>query len=238
MLLEGPWGSGKSHFVETYFRDRLEEARKRDAGAKYPLIHVSLFGVREPSDITTQVFEKAHPVLGGKAVKLINSVGSRLGGLVGLSLDPRENAALLESMALNLKDRILVFDDLERSPLPVVEVMRFINRFVEHDKLRVIVVASEDDIPEGQKEDYKGRKQKLVGKTIKVGSDPGEVLDVFTKRLKTAAVQKAIAANREQVLTTFAASGRPNFRNLPLSGPDCCFSFAPCGYDEPAFFPS
>lgn len=74
MLLEGPWGSGKSHFVETYFRDRLEEARKRDAEAKDPLIHVSLFGVRELSDITTQMVEKAHPVLGGKAVKLINSI--------------------------------------------------------------------------------------------------------------------------------------------------------------------
>ncbi|APZ97418.1 hypothetical protein BWQ93_02115 [Sphingopyxis sp. QXT-31] len=214
VLLEGPWGSGKSHFVETYFRDRLAEVRKKDAEAKDPLIHVSLFGVRELSDITTQMFEKAHPILGGKAVKLINSVGSKLGGLVGLSLDPKENAALLESMSLNLKDRILVFDDLERSPLPLVEVMGFINRFVEHDKLRVIVVASEDDIPEGQKEEYKGRKEKLVGKTIKVGSDPGEVLDVFTKRLKTPAVLKAIADNRERLLTTFAASGRPNFRSL------------------------
>jgi len=182
--------------------------------AKDPLIHVSLFGVRELSDITTQMFEKAHPVLGGKAVKLINRVGSKLGGFAGLSLDPKENAALLESMALNLKDRILVFDDLERSPLPLVEVMGFINRFVKHDKLRVIVVASENDIPEGQREEYKGRKEKLVGKTIKVGSDPAEVLDVFTKRMKTSAVLKAIADNRERLLTTFAASGRPNFRSL------------------------
>ena len=214
MLLEGPWGSGKSHFVEAYFRDRLVESRKRDAEAKDPLIHISLFGVRELSDITTQMFEKAHPILGGKAVKLVNNFGSKLGGLVGLNFDPKENAALLESMALNLKDRILVFDDLERSPLPLVEVMGFINRFVEHDKLRVIVIASEDDIPEGQKEEYKGRKEKLVGKTIKVGSDPGEVLDVFRRRLRTPEVLKAIVDNRDRLLTTFAASGRPNFRSL------------------------
>lgn len=214
VLLEGPWGSGKSYFVETYFRERLAAARKADRDAKDPLIHVTLFGVRDLSDITTQMFEKAHPVLGGKAVKLINNVGSRLGGLVGLGLDPKENAALLESMALNLKGRILVFDDLERSPLPLVEVMGFINRFVEHDKLKVIVVASEDDIPEAQREEYKGRKEKLVGKTIKVGSDPGEVLDVFTERLKSPEVLKAIADHREQLLATFAASGRPNFRSL------------------------
>lgn len=130
------------------------------------------------------MFEKAHPLLGGKAIKLFNTVGSKVGGLLGLSLDPKENASLLESMALNLTDRIIIFDDLERSPLPLVEVMGFINRFVEHDKLKVIVIASEDDIPPDQKDEYKKRKEKLVGKTIKVGSNPGEVLNVFTKRLK------------------------------------------------------
>lgn len=214
VLLEGPWGSGKSHFVDTYFRERLAEAKEVDPDAKDPLIHVTLFGVRELSDITTQMFEKAHPILGGKAVKLINTVGSKVGGIFGLSLDPKENATLLESMTLNLKDRVLVFDDLERSPLPLVEVMGFINRFVEHDKLKVIVVASEGDIPPDQKNEYKARKEKLVGKTIKVGSDPGEVLDVFTKRLKVEEVLKAIATNRDRLLATFRASGRPNFRSL------------------------
>ena len=85
--------------------------------------------------------------------------------------------------------------------------MGFINRFVEHDKLKVIVVASEQDIPKEQKEEYKSRKGKLVGKTIKVGSEPGEVLDVFAKRLKAPEVLKAIADNRDHLLATFAASG-------------------------------
>lgn len=214
VLLEGPWGSGKSHFVDVYFRERFKKALAKDSKAKDPLIRVTLFGVRDLSDITTQMFEKAHPILGGKAVKLLNNVGSKLGGLVGLSLDAKENSALLESMTLNLKDRILVFDDLERSPLPLVEVMGFINRFVEHDKLRVIVIASEKDIPDEQQEEYKERKEKLVGKTIKVGSEPGEVLDVFAKRLKLPAVLKAITDNRDRLLATFAASGRPNFRSL------------------------
>lgn len=214
VLLEGPWGSGKSHFVDAYFRGRLAQARTTDADAKDPLIRVTLFGVRDLADITTQMFEKAHPILGGKTVKFLNNVGSKLGGLVGLSLDARENAALLESMVLDLKDRVLVFDDLERSPLPLVEVMGFINRFVEHDKLKVIVVASEQDIPKEQKKEYESRKEKLVGKTIKVGSEPGEVLDVFTKLLKAPEVLKAIADRRDHLLATFAASGRPNFRSL------------------------
>jgi hypothetical protein len=70
VLLEGPWGSGKTHFVETYFADRSTEARKANPDAKNPLIHVTLFGVRDLSDITTQMFEKAHPILGGKAGRI------------------------------------------------------------------------------------------------------------------------------------------------------------------------
>lgn len=214
VLLEGPWGSGKSHFVSTYFDNRLSAMRKKDPNATDPLIRVTLFGARDQSDIITQMFEKAHPILGGKAVKLMNNVASKLGGIVGLTLDPKENAALLESITLNLKDRILVFDDLERSPLPLVEVMGFINRFVEHDKLKVIVVASEDDIPEDQKKEYHSRKEKLIGKTIKVGSDPGEVLDAFANQLNSVEVLKTLEDNRDRLLATFAASGRPNFRSL------------------------
>lgn len=214
VLLEGPWGSGKTHFVETYFADRLTAARRANPDAKDPLIHVTLFGVRDLSDITTQMFERAHPLLGGKAVKFLNNFGSKLAGLARLKLDPKENEQLIQSMVLNLKDKVIVFDDLERSPIPLVEVMGFINGFVERDKLRVIVVASEADIDEKQKEEYKRRKEKLVGKTIKVGSDPGQVLDVFSRRLQTPEVLKAIADNREQLLATFSASGRPNFRSL------------------------
>lgn len=131
VLLEGPWGSGKSHFVAKYFRDRHARMKKVNAEAKDPLIHVALFGVRDLSDITTQMFEKAHPVLGGTAMKIANNALSGVAGFFGASLDAKENAALPQSVTLNLKDRILVFDDLERSPLPLVDVMGFINRFVD-----------------------------------------------------------------------------------------------------------
>ena len=63
VLLEGPWGSGNSHFVETYFRERLAEVHTSNPDAKDSLIHVTLFGERELSDITTQMFELAHPSL-------------------------------------------------------------------------------------------------------------------------------------------------------------------------------
>lgn len=168
----------------------------------------------KPAAGQSQIFAKAHPMLGGKTVRTINVVASRLASLAGGSFDPKENAKLIEDIMSNLENRVLVFDDFERCPLPLVEVMGFINRFVEQDKLKVIVVAAEDEIDAGQKKEYLSRKEKLIGKTIRVGSDPGTVLDAFASALVNAEARDAIAANRDEALASFTTGDRPNFRSL------------------------
>lgn len=213
VMLEGPWGSGKSFFFDRYFKDRLAEARKINSEASEE-IRVTLFGVRDLNDITSQIFAKLHPYLTGKTAQVVNVIGSKLISHFGLAAKPEENASLLQKMLLNLQDRVLVFDDFERCPLPVVEVMGFINRFVEQDKLKVIVVASEEDIDPAQKKEYERRKEKLIGKTIRVGSDAGIVLDAFTSVLVSTEAKAAITANRDDALATFNAGEKPNFRSL------------------------
>lgn len=213
VMLEGPWGSGKSFFIEQYFSARLAAGRAKDPDAKEE-IRVSLFGVSDLSEISSLIFAKAHPWMSGKTAKVANAVLSKAVSYFGVSADPKENQKLLQEMMLNLKGRVLVFDDLERCPMSVVEVMGFINRFVEQDKIKVVVVASEEDIPLEQQEDYKARKEKLIGKTMRVGSDPGTVLDAFAADLKMSEAKAAIAAHREALLDTFIARGKPNFRSL------------------------
>ncbi|MHC6158373.1 P-loop NTPase fold protein [Bradyrhizobium elkanii] len=213
VMLEGPWGSGKSFFVDHYFKDRLAKLREKDPEAKEE-IRLTLFGVREFGEITSQIFAKIHPMLGGKVTKFLNVVGSKAVSYLGVSTNPEDNAKLLQEMMLNLDGRVLVFDDFERCPLSVVEVMGFINRFVERDKVKVIVIASEADIDPSQKDEYGRRKEKLIGKTIRVGSDAGIVLDTFTAKLTSPEARAAIAANRDAALATFTACDRPNFRSL------------------------
>jgi hypothetical protein len=116
--------------------------------------------------------------------------------MFGAPVDPKNNLELLQDALLNLEGRVLIFDDFERCPMPL------------------IVIASEQDIPKSQECDYRVRKEKLIGKTIKIGSNPAEVLQVFVKDLKQQEVLTTIDDNREKLLATFAASGRPNFRSL------------------------
>ena len=213
VMLEGPWGSGKTYFVRNYFEDRITRARRSDPDTKGE-IRISLFGVRDLSEVTSQIFAQVHPWLGGKAAKIVNIVASRAASGFGVSLDEKKNESMLQDMLLNLEGRVLVFDDFERCPLDVIEVMGFINRFVEQDRLKVLVVASEADIDPEQASEYRSRKEKLIGKTVRVGSEPAEVLDHFTKALGSAEAKVAIEANREAVLQTFGAAGSPNYRSL------------------------
>ncbi|WP_449256340.1 P-loop NTPase fold protein [Bosea sp. (in: a-proteobacteria)] len=214
VLLEGAWGSGKSYFVERYFEERFKAAKAKNKDAKDPLIHVTLFGIRDLADITTQMFEKAHPNLGGKVAKGANFLLSKAVGIFGPSVDPKESAGLLQDLALNLNGRVIVFDDLERCPIPLVEVMGYINQFVEHRKLHVIVVASEEDVQPEQLDDYRRRKEKVIGKTIRVGSDPAEVIVKFAEILTSQALKNVVANQTAKILATISAKGKPNFRSV------------------------
>ena len=39
-----------------------------------------------------------------------------------------------------------MFDDLERASLDINEILGYINNFVEHDNIKVIIIANENEI--------------------------------------------------------------------------------------------
>jgi hypothetical protein len=213
IMLNGPWGAGKTHFIKNYFKEREDKAARGDP---FGHLYASLYGVRSISEITGQFFAQAHPVLSSKSVRLLGSVASRvLDGFVGTQVSPgAEDKSFIQDMALKLENRVLIFDDLERCAMPLADVMGFINSYVEHDGLKVIVIANEDDIPEGQKSNYLRKKEKLIGKTLRVTSEPEVVLRSFVTKLTKQAVIDTINRERDPLLRAFEASQGQNFRSL------------------------
>ena len=47
---------------------------------------------------------------------------------------------------LSVKDSILIFDDLERCDCPINEILGYINTFVEHNGMKVILIANQKEI--------------------------------------------------------------------------------------------
>lgn len=206
VMLSAPWGAGKTHFIKSYLDARAAGLPPKEQPG---YLYASLYGVASVGAIHDQFFAQAHPHLSSKASRIIGSALSgaieKFGGMKGTDL-------LARDMLLKLDGNILVIDDLERCSMKVPDILGFINSFVEHEKLKVIILANEEEI--SGKEGYERQKEKLVGKTIQVRADPTEVLDMLTARLRTHLVREVVTRERTALLATFNGSTHPNYRNL------------------------
>ncbi|HAD87172.1 MAG TPA: hypothetical protein DCG48_07390 [Rhodospirillaceae bacterium] len=214
VMLNGPWGAGKTHFIKSYFREGEPAVSSEGAQNRLTHLYVSLYGVRSTAEITDQFFTQSNPMLGSKVGRLVGSVSSRvLNDLAGADVSDGARS-LFKDWMTRLDGKALVFDDLERCAMPLVDVMGFINAYVEHDGLKVIVIANEDEIPDKQREAYAQKKEKLVGKTLRVSSDPAQVLDAIISKIGHQKVKETIERERAELLKVFEASGALNFRSL------------------------
>jgi hypothetical protein len=213
VLLRGPWGSGKTWFIEK-FQERLSNANKRS-------LYVSLFGCRSPADITDQFFVQIHPRLGNKHVQKGWSVIKgmfKLGLKVDLDRDGKDD----DSLQVDIKDlgmwastqgAILIFDDLERVSMPIEEVLGFINQFVEHDGYRVLLLANES-AELCQSPSYLKIKEKVIGRTFEVQPNIEAAFETFVAELTDKQARDVIQTRRSLVLDVMHRAAYRNLRQL------------------------
>lgn len=214
VLLEGRWGSGKTYFLNHYMAARAAKANPVQKGKIH--LYVSLNGVISPSEITQQFFAQTAPLFAGKTVGLLSIAVARIanGFSGGAAFDTLNDSAKIQDFLTNLDGKVLVFDDLERCRMPLGEILGFINNHVEHDKRKVIILAAENEIEGDNRKEYLQRKEKLVGKTLRVGSDAHAVYHLLVESMRTPEAKAQAQAAGQQAVRTFKASGIENFRSL------------------------
>lgn len=214
VLLEGRWGSGKTYFLNRYMAARAKKADPVQKGKIH--LYVSLNGVTSPNEITQQFFAQTAPLLAGKTVGLLSIAVARIanGFSGGAAFDTFNDSKKIQEYLTNLDGKILVFDDLERCRMPLGEALGFINNYVEHDKRKVILLAAENEIDGDSRKEYLQRKEKLVGKTLRVGSDAQSVYEFLVERMHTSEAKSQAQAAGPEAVRTFKASGIENFRSL------------------------
>lgn len=186
-LLCGDWGVGKTHYIDKYI-----EKQESD---NLQLVKISLFGLKNISDVNSCIFQALHPVLGSKYTRL---AGNILKGAIsmGVKLDIDSDGTSESTLNTKLdklnfaelftdkksKQIVLVFDDLERTQISTVEILGFINGLVENSKVKVILISNEKTIVDGDDGDtYKSFKEKVIGKTFEIKHDFDSVLAEFLK---------------------------------------------------------
>ena len=144
LMLEGPWGSGKTWFMKDIIEGYVGKLGKPRG------IYVSLYGLTSAGEITTMLLTSIHHAKYGTiTLPIADIVAEKVSKLieekVGQSFSEycRERQ---ESATFSKNDYFFVFDDLERCPMPLDEVMGYISNFVEQYEAKVILIGNEEEI--------------------------------------------------------------------------------------------
>lgn len=170
VLLKGQWGSGKTWFIDKY-REKLNEKNIKS-------LYISLYGISTISEIEDKFFQLLHPIMSSKGMAITGTIikGLLKGALkIDLNNDGNSDGTWniqvpeihLPKHLNDINKSILIFDDLERANLDLDILLGYINYFVEHQKIKVILIANEDELSK-KSHNYKSIKEKLIGKTLNI----------------------------------------------------------------------
>lgn len=199
LLITGEWGVGKTHTLINFL-------------SKETVYYVSLYGLSSEGDIHSDVINAMHPEK--KRLKHItekfkgidiSALGFRVG--VGTFLSEAINSSIKESIK---KDKVIIFDDLERCQINLDITLGAINKYIEHHKCRVIVICNDKKIPLS--------KEKLFGLTLKVSPNINEAFQDFTKHKDFGLIKFKF---KDLILDIFKTSQIQSLRILKHTINDC-----------------
>lgn len=159
VMIDGEWGCGKTYFIKENLCGKLEEHEKNKAKDEHyrekRIVYLSLYGVKSVDEVSKQILMESYLSKTGKAKGILKKGAEVTGSMLpmlfdimkakGLELDA-DNVSNAVGGFLSVKDSILIFDDLERCDCPINEILGYINTYVEHDGMKVIIVANQKEI--------------------------------------------------------------------------------------------
>lgn len=168
VLLTGPWGAGKTYFIKNF-----QEAHKSEKD----FLYVSLNGVQSIDQINDEFYRQLNPKLSGENFNIASTLlmqGLKAG--TNIEIDKRIKQTL-KSKLTNRSDHILIFDDLERCEVPLEELLGYLNKMVEHNPAKVILIANEQELLKPSNPNkYAAIKEKLIGITLELETPPTDVI--------------------------------------------------------------
>ncbi|MDM3157127.1 KAP family NTPase [Citrobacter sp. Cf093] len=231
-MITGGWGAGKTYFIENFIKEYNKNAIDSQSGNK--IIKISLFGFKTTSSIDEMIFQSLHPLLGHRYTKLAGNIlkgALKLGCKIDINGDSKPDVDINTSLD-KIKFReifstntdsgeiIIALDDLERTDIPLKEILGYVNYLVEISKVKVILIANEKILHEKDKssEDkntdiYSKFKEKVIGKTFQIKHNIDNVLDGFLDESECAPLKR----HRDVIKNIYIRSDDTNLRKLKQS---------------------
>ena len=152
IMINGEWGSGKTYFWNNKVKNKIESLRIN--GKKYTTIYMSLYGISNLEEISKKIFIETTQLMDKNMKKYMSSTGqSTIPEYAKTGLDMANLFGVTQNgdkvdyaKFFATDDKILCFDDLERANVDVIDILGYINNFVEHDHIKTIIICNEKEL--------------------------------------------------------------------------------------------
>lgn len=186
VLLSGEWGCGKTFFIKEKLIPEL------DSGG-YRIFQISLYGISST--------ERIQEIIYGKWIE--QQIGSAKLGSLGKGIEIFGKSAIqliekkfgtensLTEMAKTFIDQksvnnstIIIFDDIERCRIEIIELMGFLNNLSENNNYKLILIANEQEMTKDEDTNTMALKYGIalnkrldIDRFIKNDKDKGEKIN-------------------------------------------------------------
>ena len=152
IMINGEWGSGKTYFWNNKIRNKIDSLTFN--GKKYTTIYMSLYGISNLEDISKKIFIETTQLM-DKGIKKYMAANDKTTipeyAKTGLDMAHFFGAKQVKdqmdySQFFATDDKVLCFDDLERANVDVIDILGYINNFVEHDHIKTIIICNEKEL--------------------------------------------------------------------------------------------
>lgn len=152
VMLNGEWGSGKTHFWNNKIKKKIESMQLN--GKRYTTIYMSLYGISNLEEISKKIFMETTQLMDKNLRRFMNSKGqetipeyAKTGIDMANFFGVTQNGNKLDyAEFFATDDKVFCFDDLERANVDVIDILGYINNFVEHDHIKTIIICNEKEL--------------------------------------------------------------------------------------------
>ena len=151
-MINGEWGIGKTHFWNNRIKNKIESMQLN--GKRYTTIYMSLYGISNLEDISKKIFIETTQLMdknlrrfmeqnGQTSIPEYAKTGLDMANFFGVT---KNGDKLDYAEFFSTDDKVLCFDDLERANVDVIDILGYINNFVEHDHIKTIIICNEKEL--------------------------------------------------------------------------------------------
>ncbi len=152
IMINGEWGSGKTHFWNNKIKKKIESMQLN--GRRYTTIYMSLYGISNLEEISKKIFIETTQLMDKNLRKYMDAneqttipeyakTGIDMANFFGVT---QTGDKVDYEEFFSTDDKVLCFDDLERANVDVIDILGYINNFVEHDHIKTIIICNEKEL--------------------------------------------------------------------------------------------